>query len=310
MIVEVKNLVKRYDRLVALDHFNLAVEEGKIYGLLGPNSSGKTTAINCMLSLLTYDKGTIEIFGKTMGPEAYDIKRNIGIVMQNVAVFNELTVYENVSYFCSMYVRDKKEVKKLTEEALEFVSLQDFARFMPKKLSGGLLRRLNFACGIAHKPKLIIMDEPTEAVDPHSRRIILEGIRKLNKSGATIIYTSHYMEEIEELCSRISIIDKGKVIATGTKDELKNMISLGEKIMVEAYNLTESQIDEILRIPNITQVDYNDNQLVLKSKKGKNNLISVLDYLQSHGINFGKIYTEMPTLDDVFLEITGKGLKD
>lgn len=310
MIVGVKNLVKRYDKLVALDHLNLAVEEGEIFGLLGPNGSGKTTAINCILSLLKYDKGSIEIFGKPMRPDAYDIKRNIGIIMQNVAVFEELTVYENISYFCSLYVKDKKEVRRLTEEALEFVSLQDFTKFMPKKLSGGLLRRLNIACGIAHKPKLIILDEPTVAVDPQSRNKILEGIKNLNRAGATIIYTSHYMEEVEELCSRISIIDKGKVIATGTKDELKNMISLGEKITVEAYNLTEYQLDEILHLANITQVNYNENQLVLRSKKGKNNLISVLDYLQTHDVNFGKIYTEMPTLNDVFLEITGKELRD
>lgn len=310
MIVGVKNLVKRYDKLVALDHLNLAVEEGEIFGLLGPNGSGKTTAINCILSLLKYDKGSIEIFGKPMQPDAYDIKRNIGIIMQNVAVFEELTVYENISYFCSLYVKDKKEVRHLTEEALEFVSLQDFAKFLPKKLSGGLLRRLNIACGIAHKPKLIILDEPTVAVDPQSRNKILEGIKKLNRSGATIIYTSHYMEEVEELCSRISIIDKGKVIATGTKDELKSMISLGEKITVEAYNLSEYQLDEILHIANITQVNYNENTLLLRSKKGKNNLINVLDYMQTHDVNFGKIYTEMPTLNDVFLEITGKELRD
>ncbi|MGB8450987.1 MAG: ABC transporter ATP-binding protein [Anaerocolumna sp.] len=310
MLVEVKNLVKRYDKLVALDHLNLAVEEGEIFGLLGPNGAGKTTAINCILSLLKYDKGNIEIFGNPMRPEAYDIKKKIGIVMQNVAVFEELTVYENISYFCSLYVKDKKEVKRLTEEAIQFVSLQDFTKFFPRKLSGGLLHRLNIACGIAHKPKLIILDEPTVAVDPQSRNKILEGIKKLNENGATIIYTSHNMEEVEQLCSRISMMDKGKVIATGTKDELKNMISLGEKITVEAYNLKEEQLEEIQHISNITNVTYNDNLLEIKSKKGKNNLIHVLDYLQSHDVNFGKIYTEMPTLNDVFLEITGKELRD
>ena len=234
MIVEVKNLVKRYDKLLALDHLNLSVEKGEIFGLLGPNGSGKTTAINCILSLLKYDKGSIEIFGKSMRPDAYDIKRDIGVIMQNVAVFEELTVYENISYFCSLYIKDKKEVKRLTEEAIAFVSLEDYKKFIPKKLSGGLLRRLNIACGIAHKPKLIILDEPTVAVDPQSRNKILEGIRNLNENGATIIYTTHYMEEVEQLCSRIAIIDKGKVIATGTNDELKGMISLGETITVEA----------------------------------------------------------------------------
>ncbi|MBU5331981.1 ABC transporter ATP-binding protein [Anaerocolumna aminovalerica] len=310
VIVDVKNLVKRYDKLVALDHLNLSVEEGEIFGLLGPNGSGKTTAINCILSLLKYDKGTIEIFGKKMSPNAYDIKKDIGIIMQNVAVFDELTVYENISYFCSLYVKDKSEVRRLTQEAISFVSLEDFTKFHPKKLSGGLLRRLNIACGIAHKPKLIILDEPTVAVDPQSRNKILEGIKKLNENGATIIYTSHYMEEVELLCSKISIIDRGKVLATGSKDELKAMISLGEKITVEAYDLNEEQLEEMKRIPNISSVLYSNNILEIKSKKGKNNLIHVLDYLQKNEINFGKIYTEMPTLNDVFLEITGKELRD
>ncbi|NMC56475.1 MAG: ABC transporter ATP-binding protein, partial [Eubacteriaceae bacterium] len=203
MIIKVENLVKRYGDLIALDHFNIEVQEGEILGLLGPNGSGKTTAINCILSLLKYDKGNIDIFGRPMSPNAYDIKRNIGIIMQNVAVFEELTVYENIDYFCGLYVTDKHKRRDLVDEAIDFVGLNDFRKFYPKKLSGGLLRRLNIACGIAHKPKLIILDEPTVAVDPQSRNNILEGILKLNKDGSTIVYTSHYMEEVEQICSRI-----------------------------------------------------------------------------------------------------------
>ena len=174
MVVKVNQLVKRYGDLLALDHLNLEVAEGEIFGLLGPNGSGKTTAINCILSLLKYDKGDISVFGKPMTPESYDLKRDIGIVMQEVAVFDELTVYENIDYFCGLYVQDKKVRKGLVEEAIQFVGLEDFKKFYPKKLSGGLLRRLNIACGIAHKPKLIILDEPTVAVDPQSRNKILE----------------------------------------------------------------------------------------------------------------------------------------
>lgn len=310
MIVNINGLVKRYDKLVALDYLNLQVEEGEIYGLLGPNGSGKTTAINCMLSLLKYDKGTIEIFGKPMRPDAYDIKRDIGIIMQNVAVFDELTVYENVSYFCSLYIKDKEQVRRLTEEAIAFVSLEDYKKFYPKKLSGGLLRRLNIACGIAHKPKLVILDEPTVAVDPQSRNRILEGIKKLNQEGATIIYTSHYMEEVEQICSQIAIIDKGRVIAKGTKEELKAMISIGEKISMEIFDLKERQVEEIRKLPNIYTVNYNDNLLEIKSKKGKNNLVTILDFMAQRNIKFDKVITEMPTLNDVFLEITGKELRD
>jgi len=240
-IIKVNNLVKRYVDLIALDHFSVEIEEGEIFGLLGPNGSGKTTAINCILSLLTYDKGEIKIFNKPMSPDSYDIKRNIGIIMQNVAVFDELTVYENIDYFCGLYITDKRTRRKLVEEAIEFVGLEDYRKFYPKKLSGGLLRRLNIACGIAHKPKLIILDEPTVAVDPQSRNNILEGIKKLNKDGATIVYTSHYMEEVEQICTRIAIMDKGRIIASGTKDELKNMIKSGEKITIELFDVNNNK---------------------------------------------------------------------
>lgn len=310
MIVSVKNLVKRYGDLTALDHLNLDIKQGEVFGFLGPNGSGKTTAINCILSLLKHDKGEIKIFDKPMAPDAYDIKRDIGIVMQNVAVFEELTVYQNIDYFCGLYITDKNKRKELVKEAIEFVGLQDFVKFYPKKLSGGLLRRLNIACGIAHKPKLIILDEPTVAVDPHSRNNILEGILELNRQGATIIYTSHYMEEVEQICSRIMILDKGKVIAEGTKEELKDMISLGEKISVEAFDIHDHHIQGLRELPNITSVEYEDNLLVIKSHKGKNNLENVLDFIRKSAISFGKIYSEMPTLNDVFLEITGKELRD
>jgi ABC-2 type transport system ATP-binding protein len=236
-VVSIQNLVKRYKEIVALDHFNLEIQQGEIFGLLGPNGSGKTTTMNCLLSLLSYDQGDIEIFGEKMSPERYDLKRRIGVVMQNVAVFEELTVYENIDYFCGLYIRDKALKKQYVEEALQFVELGDFRKFYPKKLSGGLLRRLNIACGIAHKPELIILDEPTVAVDPQSRNKILEGIVELNRQGATIIYTSHYMEEVEQICSRILIMDKGKNLALGTANELKQKIKNSENVMIDTRNL-------------------------------------------------------------------------
>jgi ABC-2 type transport system ATP-binding protein len=310
MIIKVKNLVKRYDDLIALDHFNLEVNEGEVFGLLGPNGSGKTTAINCILSLLKYDKGTIEIYDKPMSPDAYDIKRDIGIIMQNVAVFDELTVYENIDYFCGLYITNKKMRSALVDEAIDFVGLNDFRKFYPKKLSGGLLRRLNIACGTAHKPKLIILDEPTVAVDPQSRNNILEGIQRLNKDGATIVYTSHYMEEVEQICTRIAIMDKGKIIATGTNDELKGMINSGEKLTVEIFKIDNNILEDVRNLPNIISAEFNGNFLVAKSSSGKNNLAFLMDYLKSKDIDVGKIYSEPPTLNDVFLEITGKELRD
>lgn len=310
MVVKIENLVKRYGDLVAVDHFNLEIEEGEIFGLLGPNGSGKSTTIHCLLSLLTYDKGRIEIFGKEMTPTGYDIKKDIGIIMQNVAVFEELTVYENIDYFCGLYIKNKAERERLVEEAIDFVGLTEYRKFYPKKLSGGLLRRLNIACGIAHKPKLIILDEPTVAVDPQSRNKILEGIRELNRQGATIIYTTHYMEEVEQICTRIAIMDKGRNVALGTKDELKAMIDLGETIQMELSDFSEEISDAVRALPHVINVSFENGLLKVRFSKGKHNLLRLLDLLKDKEIVFGNVHSELPTLNDVFLEITGKELRD
>lgn len=309
-VVKIENLVKRYKELTALDHLNIEIKEGEIFGLLGPNGSGKTTAINCLLSLLNYDKGDIKIFGQKMTPTNYDIKKQIGVIMQNVAVFDELTVFENIDFFCGLYINDKNKRKQYVHEAIEFAGLEEFVKFYPKKLSGGLLRRLNIACGIAHKPKLIILDEPTVAVDPQSRNKILEGIQELNHNGATIIYTSHYMEEVEQICTRIAIIDNGKNIAIGTKDELKKMIHNTETITIEIAELSSDIIKKIKAFKHVYDAEFNDGQLIVKCSGGVHNLIDILAILKDYDISFGRVYSELPTLNDVFLEITGKEMRD
>lgn len=309
-MVKIENLVKRYGSLVALDHLNLDIKEGEIFGLLGPNGSGKTTAINCMLALLKFDKGSIKIMGEEMNPDNYKLKQQIGIVLQNVAVFDELTVYENIDYFCGLYVKEKNKRKQLVDEAIQFVGLEDYVKMRPKKLSGGLQRRLNIACGIAHKPKLIILDEPTVAVDPQSRNRILEGIMELNRQGSTIIYTSHYMEEVEQICTKIAIIDHGGSIAVGTKEELKKMIKTGETVTIEGVLLNEEQLKEIRLLPHVFDVSCEKQVLLVKCTEAKHNLIRILSYLQENEIAFGRVFSELPTLNDVFLEITGKELRD
>ena len=309
-MIKIENLVKRYGDNVALDHFNLNVEEGEIFGLLGPNGSGKTTAINCMLALLKFDRGSIKIMGEEMAPDNYKVKEQIGIVMQDVAVFEELNVQENIDYFCSLYVKDRKKRRELVEDAIRFVGLEEYRKSYPKKLSGGLLRRLNIACGIAHRPKLIILDEPTVAVDPQSRNKILEGICELNRQGSTIIYTSHYMEEVEQICTRIAIMDHGRSIAVGTKEELKGMIKTGETVTIEAVILSEEDLSEIRTLPHVFDVQYSDQKLVVRCTGAKHNLTHILNCLQEKEIPFGRVFSELPTLNDVFLEITGKQLRD
>ncbi len=308
-VIEVKNLTKKYKKLTAVDNISFNVLNGEIIGLLGPNGSGKSTTINCLLSLLNYE-GVIKIFGKNMTPDSYDIKRNIGVIFQDVALFEELNVYDNIDYFCGLYINDKIKRKQYVEEAISFVGLDDFKKFYPKQLSGGLKRRLNIACGIAHHPKLIFLDEPTVAVDPQSRNNILEGIKKLRDNGATILYTTHYMEEAEILCDRIIILDKGKIIAQGSSDELKRLANIEEKITIESYNISKEIIDEIIEFKTVDSVNLSGNTLSITYKKGKDNLGELIDFLKSKKIKYDKIFSERPTLNDVFLELTGKGLRD
>lgn len=310
MIIEINDLVKRYGKLIALNHFNLQVKKGDILGLLGPNGCGKSTAINCMLSLLSYDNGEIKLFGEKMTPTRYDIKKRIGVVPQEVAVFDELTVIENIDYYCGLYITDKATRKRYVSEVILLVGLEDFITFPPKKLSGGLKRRLNIACGIVHKPELIFLDEPTVAVDPQSRNKILDSIKELNRQGATIVYTTHYMEEVEQLCNNIVIVEKGQVIAEGTKEQLKGMIEGNEKIVIEIPDFPLVIKEELLQIPGIVTITYDNNFATFTTEKNKTVFTQVLHILEKNQLSFGNFYTQQPTLNDVFLEITGRELRD
>lgn len=308
--VEVMDLVKRYRELVALNHLSLNVPRGDIFGLLGPNGSGKTTLIHCILALLRYDNGEIHVFGKKMTPASREIRQQIGLVPQTPSVYNELSVYENIDYFCSLYVDDRTKRRRLVEEAIDFVQLGEFRKMHPKKLSGGLLRRLNLACGIAHRPRLIFLDEPTVAVDPQSRNRILEGIKALNEDGATIVYTTHYMEEVEMICNRLAILDHGQVLQTGTSEEIIGLSSLGERIAIQAFDLPEDLLHLLEAEPMVVNLSYKNGWLTLNTRNGKSQLMKILEILEEKGIVPLSISSEKPTLNDVFLEITGKELRD
>lgn len=309
-VIEVNNLTKIYKDFKAVDNLSFNVFEGEIVGLLGPNGSGKSTTINSILSLIKYNEGSIKVFGKEMRPDAYDLKREIGVVFQNVAVFEELNVYDNIDYFCGLYVKDKSLRKSYVDDAIKLVGLVDFKKFYPKELSGGLLRRLNIACGIAHKPKIIFFDEPTAQVDPQSRNHILDNIIKLKNEGASIVYTTHYMEEVELLCDNIIIIDKGKIIAKGTSDELKGLLNIEEKVSVLVKDLDNKFVDMIKVQANVESVHYKNDTLLIVYKKGKDNLSKLMDFFKNNGIHYENIFSLRPTLNDVFLELTGKELRD
>lgn len=308
--VEIFDLVKSYKELVALDNLSLSIRQGEIFGLLGPNGSGKSTLINCILALLKYDQGEVKIFGQEMKANSYEIKRAIGLVPQEISVYDELTVWENIDYFTGLYLEDKKLLKQRVAEAIDFVQLNDFRDFRPKKLSGGLLRRLNLACGIAHKPRLIFLDEPTVAVDPQSRNRLLEGIKQLQAEGCTIIYTTHYMEEAEYLCDRIAILDHGKVIALGKSEEIISLSKISETIKLEINNLPEAVLIKIEADLQPDFIRYENPLLQLAIKQENGSLFSLLDILSKAGFTPFSVQSKKSNLNDVFLELTGKELRD
>ncbi|MBS6620252.1 MAG: ABC transporter ATP-binding protein [Varibaculum cambriense] len=309
-MIEVEGLTKDYQQLRALNKLTFQVRQGEILGLLGPNGSGKSTAINCILSLLRFTSGSVKIFGQEMRPDAFDIKRRLGVVFQDVAVFNELTVAQNLEYFCGLYLVDKRKRAAMIAEAVQLVGLQDYLKFRPKQLSGGLLRRLNLACGIAHQPELIFLDEPTVAVDPQSRNNILDGIVTLRDRGATVVYTTHYMEEVEQICDRIIILDKGQIIAQGTINELKQLSDIEEKVTLQGVELSPELKEKLESDPQIESVTSRNRMVQLVYRHGQNHVSTLIAQLRQAGIAYESIYSERPTLNDVFLQLTGKELRD
>lgn len=309
-IIEVEGLTKNYQQLRALNKLTFQVRQGEILGLLGPNGSGKTTAINCILSLLRFTSGSVKIFGQEMRPDAFDIKRRLGVVFQDVAVFDELTVAQNLEYFTGLYVSDKRERAQMIGAAVKLVGLQDYLKFRPKQLSGGLLRRLNLACGIAHQPELIFLDEPTVAVDPQSRNNILDGIVTLRDRGATVVYTTHYLEEVEQICDRIIILDKGQIIAQGTINELKQLSDIEEKVTLQGVELSPELKEKLESDPQIESVTSRNRMVQLVYRHGQNHVSTLIAQLRQAGIAYESIYSERPTLNDVFLQLTGKELRD
>lgn len=308
-IATMNHIIKRYGHQLVLDHVNLEIRQGEILGLLGPNGAGKTTLIHALSGLIGIDSGSIELFGKQLSGPMLEVKRKIGLVTQDVTVFEDLTAQENLAFFGGIYGLRGTELKRQITETLQFVGLTDQAHKRPSKFSGGMKRRLNIACSIIHRPRLLIMDEPTVGIDPQSRNHILESIRELQKRGTTILYTTHYMEEVQSLASSVVIMDQGHVIAQGTMDELVKNIQHEEKIKLEVVELTEDLIDNIKQLDGVKQVILTGTQIQIISRAGAGNLDRILSLAKSAG-GVLSIHAEKPTLEDVFLTLTGKQLRD
>lgn len=308
-MISVKELVKRYGELIAVNHVSFDIKKGEIFGLLGPNGSGKSTLINCILSILKYDGGEVKIFGEEMKFNSYHIKNKIGIVPQQIALFDDLNVEENIDYFCGLYIDDGKKRKELVKEAMIFVGIEKYRKVKSKKLSGGIQRRLNIACGIAHKPEIIILDEPTVAIDPQSRENILSGIEKLNENGATVIYTSHYIDEVERICDRVAILDEGKLIEIGDIDSLKGIISYSEIVIVKTIDINEKFSEALRNTEGVLSISYENDKYIIKMNH-ENSILTVMEMMKNHNVDFTDITSSKPSLNDVFLEITGKEFRD
>ena len=310
MILEVKNLIKRYGNTLAVDNISFGIKEGEIFGLLGPNGAGKTTAINTIIGIIKADKGEISIFGKDMKKHGSEIKRHIGIVPQDIAIYPDLTAYENVEFFGRLYDLKGSLLKNRVEEVLEFTGLLEKRKQQARKFSGGMKRRLNIACALVHSPRLIIMDEPTVGIDPLSRKHIIESVKKMRDEGSTIIYTSHYMEEVEALCTDIAIMDHGKIIARGSKEELKAFVAVEDKTVIALDGLNYTIVDRIKNMDNVIDCCVEGNVITIISRKGTNNLNNIIQSIIDSGSQIISLTSEKPDLETVFLTLTGRTLRD
>ncbi|RAV19434.1 ABC transporter ATP-binding protein [Paenibacillus contaminans] len=309
-VLEMKQLTKKFGEFIAVDHISMSIKEGEIFGFLGANGAGKSTTINMIASLLRITKGEILVLGKSISQNAKFARSNIGIVPQEIAIYEDMTAYENVHFFAGLYGLRGSELKERTVEALEFVGLGDKHSGYPRNFSGGMKRRLNIACAIAHRPKLLIMDEPTVGIDPHSRNYILDSVRKLNGMGCTVIYTSHYMEEVEEICTRIAIIDHGKIIAEGTKKELEAIVTNQKNIWIEVRSAEQLNISKLQEVAGVNKVEIEDRILKFSSDAEVNNLNRIIQLLMADHIEIRSVEEREPNLETVFLTLTGRSLRD
>lgn len=307
-IIETNDLVKKYGENIAVDSINLSINKGEIYGLLGPNGAGKSTIINMLCSILKPTNGSLRVFGVDIKSQNVEMKKRIGLVPQNVAVYKDFTAYENVKLFGQLYGLKGKKLNENIKNVLEIVGLLDKSKEQAKNLSEGMRRRLNLACAIVHEPELVIIDEPTIGADKYSKKIILNAIKRLNIKGTTIIYTTNYMEEAEMLCSKIGIIDKGKILVEGTVEELKSIVSDKNTLQVAVDDVYELELEEIKNTKGVSEIILDKNSLTINSKKEINNLDLLIKSITESNAQILNFKFKEITLDTVFLTLTGRSL--
>ncbi len=309
-MIEVNGLRKQYGEILAVDDVSFTAHPGAVFGLLGPNGAGKSTTIGCISGLIKPGAGSVRVLGYNVVTEGPASRRNVGVVPQELALYEDLSARENIMYWGAAYGLRGAELKKKTDDALEITGLIDRAGSRAGTLSGGLKRRLNFACGVVHTPDVLLLDEPTVGVDPQSRVHLLDLVRALAERGATVLYTTHYMEEAQNLCDNLAIIDHGKIIAEGTLSELRAI--LGERDVLRVTGAFEpARVGEALRsVDDIEIVQSEDTIITLATPRGSEKLSQVLEGLTNAGFTVRDTTLTQPSLESLFIKLTGKELRE
>ena len=311
-ILEARNLVKNYDNFTAVKGISFDIKEGEIFSLLGPNGAGKTTTISMLSTLYTPTSGDATIGGHSITKEPMAVKGVIGVVPQEIALYEDLTAKENLVFWGQMYGLGGKSLNSRVDEVLEQIGLTDKAKNRVKTYSGGMKRRVNIGVGLLHKPRLLFMDEPTVGIDPQSRRAILDTVKDLNEHGMTVLYTTHYMEEAAELSNRVGIIDHGELIALGTQDELTKQVGETETLIL---HIGENEDPDALAkavsaVEGVQKADVTDNEVSVITADAKDILAAVVTKANERGIKIRSMDIREPNLEAVFLHLTGRALRD
>jgi len=309
-VLEVKSLRKEFGDLVAVDGISFDIQEGEIFGFLGPNGAGKTTSISMICGLLTPTAGEIFVEGVSILKNPREVKKRLGVVPQEVAIYEELSARENLSFWGGIFGMRGGHLRSRVDELLEQVGLEDRAKEPTKNFSGGMKRRLNLALGLVHDPKLILLDEPTVGIDPQARRNILEVVRNIVTRGRTVLYTTHYLEEAEELCDRLAIIDHGKILSQGTVGELKTQLGEGSLLTVQG-NFPAAELSEaVTTVEGLLPIEIDDKRAMLLVARDGPGVSHSLEGLFARGLTFDDITIKEPNLEDLFLKLTGRELRN
>ena len=310
-IIEVKELTKVYSGRKAVNNISFEIKKGEAFGLLGPNGAGKTTTISMLSCLILPTSGDAHIEGKSIIKEPIEVKKRIGVVPQDIALYPTLSAKENLFFWGEMYGLSGRRLKEKVDEVLQVVGLTERSKDRINKYSGGMKRRINIAVGLLPSPKLLILDEPTVGVDPQSRNNILESLKKLNKDGLTILYTSHYMEEVEFLCYRVAVMDLGNIIAQGTQNELRLLAGKMDSLKISTIDEVKENLGEtIKKVSETNEVKIADRAIEILTLQGRKVLPKIIELLGNNSIMIKSVEVEEPNLESLFLHLTGKELRD